>query len=73
MWHEQVARLKIPDELIGLSKRQTRIDRTMNNLHRKRLIRSQSLEVREIRFDKNDTVIAVTSPQLEEMNHVAEP
>jgi hypothetical protein len=73
LWDEQVARLEISDELIGLSKRQTRIDWAVNNLHRKRLIRSQCLEIWEIGFDKHNTVIALISPQFEEMNHVAEP
>ena len=72
-WDEQVARLEITDEFIGLSKAQTRIDRTVNYLHRKGLIGSKCLEVREIRFHKDDAVIAMRTPEFEKMNYIAEP
>ena len=70
-WNEEVARLEVPDELVGLNETEARVDGAVDDLHGQRLIGRQGLEVRKIRFDKDDAVVGVPSPEFHKVNGVS--
>ena len=70
--YEQISRLEIADEFIGLNETQTGVDGTVDDFHGQRLIGRQCLQIGEIGFDEDDAVIAVIAPQFQKMDHIAE-
>lgn len=71
VWNKQVAWLEIADQFVGLGEAQTCVNRTVNDFHGQWLIGGQCFQIGEIGFNEDDTVVAMTTPQLYEVDYIA--
>lgn len=70
---DHMKRLDVLEEFGDLVEVQARVYGTVNTLHGQRLVRCQGIQVREIRFSKDDCIQAGFTPQLHKVHDITEP